>query len=340
MRKLAILAIAAAFVLAVPAAFAGDYHSGTSLICSDCHIMHYSQSHGYNSDGTGDYAPVGATGPYEYLLRNDVNDLCSGCHDGQTWAPDVVGDNTNSYVRSAGALNSDGAAPYYHQDGHTLGATDIAPGGTWSNAEGLSCVNCHNQHGSTTAYRNMRNKTGTATTTTDITYEIGTATNTKVVLEHTFVADPRTPMDVHFGVANVDYQEPDQTKSSYATFCKGCHTNFHGDKGGPEVGGTATGEWIRHPNSDANIGALGGGHSSLTQYNGRTNKVKVMSASGVWNPAPADVTPSCFSCHKSHGNKNAFGLIFMKGTGTVTEEGDDGTQAKNLCRQCHRQGAD
>jgi hypothetical protein len=29
--------------------FAGDFHYGINLICSDCHVMHYSQSHGYNA---------------------------------------------------------------------------------------------------------------------------------------------------------------------------------------------------------------------------------------------------------------------------------------------------
>jgi len=67
--------------------------------------------------------------------------------------------------------------------------------------------------------------------------------------------------------------------------------------------------------------------------------VQVMSASGVWDPPAADNTPSCMSCHKSHGNQNAFGLIYMSGTGTVTEEGDvNGTQSKDLCKQCHVQG--
>lgn len=44
------------------------------------------------------------------------------------------------------------------------------------------------------------------------------------------------------------------------------------------------------------------------------------------------------SCHKAHGNRNPFGLIFMTGTGaTVTEDGDGGVY-KDLCRQCHTQG--
>ena len=62
-----------------------------------------------------------------------------------------------------------------------------------------------------------------------------------------------------------------------------------------------------------------------------------MSASGNWATG-TDVTPSCFSCHKAHGNKNPFGLIYMSGTGTVTEQGDTGGRAlEDLCRQCHSQ---
>jgi len=44
------------------------------------------------------------------------------------------------------------------------------------------------------------------------------------------------------------------------------------------------------------------------------------------------------SCHKGHGNKNAFGLVYVVGTGTLTEEGDNGTDMRNTCRACHRQG--
>ena len=110
------------------------------------------------------------------------------------------------------------------------------------------------------------------------------------------------------------------------------------------VGGVPFGagyeEFLRHPTAGVNIGALGGGHSSLTQYNARVNKVKVMSASGAWNPAGTDVTPTCISCHKAHGNGNAFGLIFRSGSGTLTEDGDaNGVQYENLCGQCHVQAS-
>ncbi|MFN8547862.1 MAG: cytochrome c3 family protein [Candidatus Eisenbacteria bacterium] len=334
MKRLGLLLGAFALLIGVPLAMAGDFHTGTTLVCADCHVMHYSQTHGYNEDGTGIYAPLGASGPYEALLRNDVNDLCLTCHNNTSFAPDVLGANSNSYVREAGGLNRNGSAPYYHATGHTLDATDVAPGGTWSNTNGLSCTDCHHQHGAGGAYRNLRVKTGTAPSNSTVTYAIGTNDLTKDIFERA-----TTPMTSHYAYNNVDWNEPDQTASKYAMFCKGCHTNFHGAKGGPEVGGDATGaEWLRHPNADANIGGLTGGHSSLTTFTSRTNRVHVMSPTGVWDPPPSGVTPSCMSCHKAHGNKHAFGLIFMKGTGTVSEEGDDGVAVKDLCKQCHIQG--
>ena len=109
---------------------------------------------------------------------------------------------------------------------------------------------------------------------------------------------------------------------------------------GGDVGGAFP--WVRHPTADVNIGQNSRGASALTTWTSRTNHVKVMDSQGLWNGTAADntVTPSCFSCHKSHGNKNGFGLIFMSGTptaGPVTEEGDGG-QYRDLCKQCHVQG--
>jgi cytochrome c553 len=142
---------------------------------------------------------------------------------------------------------------------------------------------------------------------------------------------------------DVDWNEPDTTKSAIANWCAGCHSNFHGDVGSANVGGVAFGggfeEFVRHPSGGVNIGAVGGGHSSLSLYNQHTNKVKVLSSAGVWNPAGSDVTPTCVSCHKGHGNGNPFGLIYRQGTGTLNEDGDTaGNQLEDLCGQCHVQG--
>ena len=46
------LAGALAVAIAAPAV-AGGYHRGLTLRCSECHIMHYSQQHGYQPSGGG-----------------------------------------------------------------------------------------------------------------------------------------------------------------------------------------------------------------------------------------------------------------------------------------------
>lgn len=314
---------------------AGDFHTGVSLICADCHVMHYSQSHGYNANGTGNFTSLGAAGPYEFLLRNDINDLCLSCHDNQSFAPDVFEAHSAGYVRQAGALNEVGGDGLYPPaTGHTLGSTQTAPGSSpaWSNPAGLECADCHNPHGSTTAYRNLRLSTLTyASVTNDLTKWVFEDANSGVSASH-------------YGRGAITFNEPDATKSRYAEFCKMCHTNFHGDVGGTEIGGTGTPpvDFVRHPASTANIGAAGGGHTDLTRFAGKTNQVQVMSPTGVragsYTTANTDLTASCMSCHKGHGNQNAFGLVFMLGTGTITEQGDAGVDMRNTCRQCHRQG--
>ncbi len=366
------IVIATFFVLGmVAAASAGDYHYGTTLICADCHVMHFSQQHGYNNDGGGTYTPLGS-GPNHGLLRDEVNKLCLNCHDGQAFAPDVYGNNTGTHVRQAGALNkATDAGPYYPQDGHTLFATSPPPGGTgWTPdaTEGLTCINCHAQHGNvgsgfalydstgdgtlgTGMYRNLRTSPGNAGTTANpnryISYRVGTNSTLRDVFERATGPGVAT----HYAVDNVDFNEPNATKSAYGAWCQGCHTDFHGtstdanmrDAAYPDAGHG----WFRHPTADINIGQQPThGHSSLATFRGNLYRTQVMSPGGdwgtqgvAWAAATTDLTPSCFSCHKGHGNKNAFGLIYALGNGALGEEGD-GTQAKNLCRECHVQGAD
>ena len=325
-KALAALAVVVGFVLAAPRALAGDYHAGNSLVCSDCHTMHYSQSHTYAG---ADTTLPNTGGPHAKLLRYEENALCLACHDGRTSAPDVLGANTGTHTRQAGALNTpDGVAPYLPTDGHTLGSGDIAPGGTWTAASrGLACADCHTPHGST-AYRNLQSKTGTANVDTYVTYAQGTNNTAMDVFE----INSDGALAGHYGVDNVWFNEPSEVGSAYGTFCQGCHTLFHGNYDDPNMN---DGGWRRHPTADANISG-----SMKIQYLSHTNKVKLMSSSGLWGSATTtDSTPSCMTCHKAHGNRNPFGLIFMSGTGTVTEEGDtDGSGVRDLCLQCHTNG--
>jgi hypothetical protein len=331
--------------------WAGDYHTGDTLQCSQCHVMHFSQSHGYNSDGTGAFTTLGAGGPYENLLRNEVNDLCLVCHDGDATRPDVLNANSGyTSVRQAGALNRGDASPYYYATGHTLDSTDMAPGGTWTPdaTKGLMCTDCHSPHGDTLAgeqsYRNLWRDTGGGVI---VTYAVAlNDTDMDVYERSTAAAD-------HYEYSNIDLNEPDTTESGFGKWCKDCHTEFHGVVGGTEIGGSVTeGDFHRHPTAGVNIGAIGGGHSSATLFRTgsrtgtpatKTNWVKVMSPTGDWYESASDaaiagLTPTCISCHKGHGNQNAFGLIQMANTGTITEQGTSGGTYRNLCNQCHGMG--
>ena len=345
MRKVAVLA-AALVLVAAGITTAGDYHYKGTLNCNECHVMHGSQQHGYNANGTGNFTAIGGAQPYDYLLRNEPNALCLSCHDNQSFAPDVLeanGGPAPTLGRQAGALNMNNTGLYLDATGHTLGSTATAPGGIWSNAAGLKCIDCHTAHGrggtrASNPYRNLRNPGGDvmsyAVATNDLTMDVYEVSNGG---------------SNHYDVGNVNFNEPKSDSSYYGQYCKGCHTNFHGkatDANMRNQAGPAGEEWVRHPAADANIGGIGGGHSSLTHFKSDLYRVKVMSPTGdwgtqgvAWAAAPADLTPSCFSCHKSHGNQRAFGLIYPDSAGAVAigEEGA-GSRYRDLCKSCHAQG--
>jgi hypothetical protein len=358
--KSALLAPAILLAVTNAAAARGDHHKNDTLRCADCHVMHYSQQHDYGTAGGSNFQPI-ANGPHHYLLRDEVNNLCLSCHDQGGGAPDVLGVNQNNGdIRLGGFLNRlgiEGNAP----TGHTLDSTATAPGSNpaWSAEDengpgvGLECTNCHHQHGYAgpdiapgeprNAYRNLRQDPGNAGFLGGyVSYNDGLGSrNPQGTYDGTVDVFERA--EDAYDESDVDWNEPDNTQSAIAKFCAGCHNDFHGLVGDTNtIGGTGSPaqSFLRHPSGGVNIGAIGGGHSQLPIYNARLNKVKVMSEVGVWDPAGSDVTPTCISCHKAHGNGNAFGLIYRSGTGTLTENGDtNGTVLENLCAQCHTQAS-
>ncbi len=356
-RLLMLVAVAAAVASLAGIAMAGDYHVGQLLVCSDCHVMHGSQAHAYPE--TGEFNVPGThsltTGPYEYLLREEsVNTTCLLCHNGRTDVPDVLGATAAAPTggRLAGALttmtghgftNDDG---YAAGDGHTLWSTDTPPGNdgsyaSFASTDGLNCADCHSVHGAAN-YRNM--KTSTRSTTSvwygkTVTYSIGTFDASKDVYERVAKG---------YGWGNVDYGEPNQNGSAYGAWCKTCHTNFHGLPGDANMGGGAD-PFKRHPTAGVDVGS-----SILTQITKHAvgHRVKLMDNGGTWDYTNTTATPSCFTCHKSHGNKNGFGLIWFVDVtttgpnppatvGAISEEGDNygGATYRDLCRQCHTQGS-
>ncbi len=124
-RLLTAMGVGLAMVAFAAVGFAGDYHFGVGLICSGlpCHALQPVAR--LQPERHGQLWSHCADGPYHYLLRNDINDLCLGCHDGQAFAPDVFEAHSNGYVRQAGALNEVGGNGLYPPPtGHTLGSTD------------------------------------------------------------------------------------------------------------------------------------------------------------------------------------------------------------------------
>lgn len=330
---------------------AGDYHRKATLVCSDCHTMHSNVSHSYEG-GTPDGTVTNGSPNATLLKAADANAMCLTCHDGQTFAPDVKGANTGTHVRGAGALTT-GGTPYEDWKGHTLGYSGIIPGGgllgytrtgsTTPSHTTLECVNCHSAHGASLGgtttglaqavidqgqYRNLTSKPNGVTTSVRLAYATVANDPTLEIYE----VDPTLgQIPVHYAADNVQFNNPDAAThaSAVGSWCKACHTNFHGAETDANMNNGS--DWVRHPTA----GVLVSDSSSMvTRYTGMTNKVKVMTGA-----AANEFTPSCFTCHKSHGNQNAFGLIYMKGTGTVTEQGDDGTKLPDLCHQCHGMGA-
>ena len=377
MRRLAVLLVAVAAVVGFANfAIAGDYHVGRLLICSDCHIAHGSQTHGYATDADTTWLGTHtADPPYPYLLRGEtVSNACLNCHDGKSNIPDVLQAATNPppHGRSAGALNVPAGsthgfateAPYAPGMGHTLWSTATPPGvGAGAppiGAEGLECSDCHRVHGNK-YFRNMMGDVSTSTSTflnpawfgKEVSYEIGATPSANPATVWVLEKSPHS-----YDNDNVQYMEVDQTRSAYGEWCGVCHGNFHGNLTSTniEVGGHV----VRHPTAGVNMGS-----TTSWKITDPTHRLKVMDKAGQWAAATAstDMTPSCFSCHKSHGNQNRFGLIFVLPQGdnssptaalpagttidprltaptrvaAMTEEGDGG-QYRDMCRNCHGMG--
>lgn len=317
----------ATLVFLAASAQAGLYHGGDAGACQDCH-----------KTATRDQGPVLIASLITPLPRQssfsrmDVNRTCLDCHSGRGGTGDgssVLSIASGALVRQAGALNGPGGLAH---SGHTLGSTQRAPGGRWRpGPQGLTCTDCHDAHGENGQYRNLVLRPGTATEDRRVTFVVGPNNDLQ---KNVWIRSDFGGAEVH-DARNVRFNQPRPGRSAYGEWCQGCHTDFHGAAGSPNMGGVNG--WTRHPSADARIGGGPGRNSSLTRYAALANRVPTMSASGSW-PA-SDNTPSCMSCHKAHGNGNPFGLLYMAGVGQITENGDSqGKNQTHLCQQCHTQG--
>lgn len=350
-------ALALALLPCLPAAArAGDFHDGATLRCSDCHVVHLSSLPAGRDEADvarllEELGAQAAAVVSKDLLKPDVNELCLACHDDSPRATDVLGQDLGGgqgTVRQAGSLNRLGFGAT--ATGHTLGSLDTAPGSSpsWSAEQenglgsGLDCLNCHAHHGrlqtGADTYRNLRPDVGHHEHGEGLVTYNHDSPGANNLARDVFVRRARD-----YDESAVDFNEPDPRESALARWCAGCHDQFHGQPGGAAIGGTSHEKsyvaFLRHPSAGVDIGAAGGDWSSLRVLGSRTNRVKVLSSSGQWDPPGADSTPTCISCHKAHGNGNPFGLIYRSGDGRPSEDGDAGGKGlQSLCGQCHVQG--
>lgn len=288
---------------------AGDYHVGPSLICSDCHVMHFSETHTYGGVTGQQEFPTLTTGPNPYLLRRpqDSSQICLACHDERTDAPDVLGVNsTGIFLRGAGQLNSSKDPPEIQGSGHTIGSMAPAPGaGTQWNGNGsmgLLCSHCHATHGNS-YYRNLVTNPGNSTGIM-ITYVTGnTYDGVSAVQQLT-----KSPITEQYKVENIRYL---QTANGLSVWCGGCHdytTSFH------------------HP-YDQSIPISDPGFRWDTDHASRLRVVSV-----TQTIPGADNKVFCLTCHKAHGSAHSKGELWDDMTTTALE---DGTSMNDTCVQCH-----
>lgn len=353
-------------------AFAGEYHKGEELKCSQCHTMHASRQHSLRGGSADSTYPIAAqgTGHEKLLIADGVNQTCLACHDNAHY-PDVYGADYNTgWNRSAGALNGavaghtlgaanpasvgiNGVVPSYADwMGHTLGATAAPPGyasaTAWvasAGAEGFNCSNCHAVHGSA-AFRNAGRSAymgaasmpfgygaGNPFQTVGPTYVIGTFDATRDV---TVVGTENSfaTGDVVFG----------QGTGGMNAYCAVCHGNFHGSANTTD----AAGEFIRHPTTGV---ARTDGLLVSSTYSPAMNSAQTELVRPSWIDQTAKTFEvGCLTCHKAHGNARGYALLYPSHVGAVTdfENGDADTIDKgttreyypirNLCITCHPMG--
>jgi predicted CXXCH cytochrome family protein len=276
-----------------------------------------------------------SVGPNSYLLKApSATELCLSCHDGQSFAPDVV--DSDSYGLTERSAGHFAALETPNYKGHKISRD---PGGKAGSSElcdrchfagsfgtaSVACTDCHNPHGNG-YYRNLwwASEPG---------------------------GEPPILASIRGGVAgraryeatNVGYPAPSGgTWVEVTNMCIDCHHTFFG----PYY--TDNGEWPggfspyhRHPGTNTEWGGSypinrTAAHTDPTNWvNGgagftvRRLPFAVVGATDFSTATTVAATNQvfCLSCHKAHGSENPFSLRWDYGSGSAT--------AQAGCRQCH-----
>jgi len=313
-------------------ALAGDYHQGSGLHCTDCHIMHASKDGTTYNSGTG----------YDNLLKAaSATALCMQCHDGaDATAPDIVATGTaaapNDTLGTAYASKYKNSGGYFQSDygsaqsgeGHDLYATSAltAIQGTWtSGTDGMVCADCHDPHG-TANYRNLLLQPGTGGV------DISVRSGTEVYLREAITIPPTAAATaIHYDTSAVGFDDVNHV----VDWCLDCHTNITTGSGDTPP--------KKHPQDVAVSGAEGshwtGGTGSGfgTDVGDESSGIPRIrfaqdGASYAATTTVADTNQVfCLSCHKTHGSRYDSTALWP-----YYEGGADQTSA---CDQCHNKGA-
>lgn len=311
------------------------YHAGTTLICSDCHVMHASEQHALDGTMTRDvWSLPWAAAPNTTLLRKpSPNELCLACHDGVPGIPDVVTADVNALPdRSAGHLEGIGVP---NPRGHALAAGD--PGdlctrchygdGTMGTAT-VTCIECHGPHGNG-YFRNL---------------QWASAPGSEPEIR-AFTRPGAAGLD-RYATDNVRYPAPSSGTSTWrevTNVCIDCHHAFMDGSGAyyTKPGGMA--HWGRHAGTNTESGAwrpLNAPGANTTPDNWVSGTVgftvprlKFVASGAADFDAAGVVAPTnevfCLTCHKAHGSSNPFALRWDYGSATSP------TRSAG-CLQCHR----
>lgn len=286
----------ALLVALAPSPLAGAFHD--TLTCGACHNVR------------------GPDGP-EQLVGRDETTLCLRCHDGRTDAPDVLHEDPRGLERAGGALNRVGDTTvrrvHGEDTGHTLGSTEPPPGfdRTWTQA--LTCKSCHAVHRNG-RYRNL----GPDPFLRSPAYLAAAAVFERAELPP--AAPGRFSRD-----GDLDSSSGPSSRSAASgldRFCAACHPLFHGAENTQDVRG---GGFIRHPTGGIPIG---GAVRQDLQRAAQTPRLSWLDAE----------TPevSCLTCHRAHGTRHRYGLIWWDRDAPSNGEDGAGRSEESLCLTCHR----